>query len=264
MAGSVLDREWVLGDGVPGLAVPQVFGVGGLLYPNEMAALSWNFNVLLLLSSGEYDPDDPYALYDPNDPSTAQSEGKCSFLQPWYCSSIHSFFEIRTPDAEVVTPPDAIRGGGRRGVAAAGSARIPGRPATPDPSVPSEPTRTVDPQIFRPVLPGTRSPILPTARSSRRPTPPTGPTSETGTTSEPAATRASADAISCGTTKRAEAACLRAAGFRGSRARTPRQARPRWLVRNAAGAVRLAEVPIGETRTASRPSSAGAIARGTP
>lgn len=162
MDGSLLTQDWMLGDGFPGLVVPQLVGDGGTLFQNETSALSWNFLTLLILLSGEYDPDDPYAHYDPSDPSTAQSEGKCSFLQPMYCSSIHAFFEIRLPELESATTLGAIRPGGRHAVSDPASARVPGRPATPDASTPWDPTRTVNPQIFREVsIPGTRSPILP-------------------------------------------------------------------------------------------------------
>jgi hypothetical protein len=139
MAGSVLMQGWMLGD-------------GGLQFPNEMAVLSWNFQTVLVLWSGEYDPDDPYALHDPSDPATAQSERKCSFLQPQYCSSVQGLFDVQPPEPHISTTLAAIRDSGRRS---------PGRPATPDRSAPSEPTRTVNAQIGRVPIPGTRSPVLP-------------------------------------------------------------------------------------------------------
>ena len=81
MDGSVLTQDQ-LGEGVPGFVVPQSFGAGGAQFPKEMAVLSRNFQTILVLWSGEYDPDDRYALHDPSDPSTSESEGKCSFAQP--------------------------------------------------------------------------------------------------------------------------------------------------------------------------------------
>lgn len=149
MRGSVLAQAWVLGD-------------GGLQFPNEMAVSSWNFLMVILAGSDDFDPDDPYALHDPSDPSTAESEGKCSFVQPQYCSSVQAFFDVRPAEPEFVTSLGGLRGGGRRGVPAAVPARrLPLRPTAADPSALPETTRTVDPQTWLVHLPGARSPVLP-------------------------------------------------------------------------------------------------------
>ena len=149
MDGSVLIQTRLLAD-------------GSLQFPNEMAASSWNFVMFLLAGSEDFDPDDPYALHDPSDPSTAESEGKCSFLQPQYCSSIQAFFDVRPPQPEFANSLGGLRGGGRRGVPAGVPAqRLPLRPAAPDPSALPETTRTVDPQMWLVQIPGARSPVLP-------------------------------------------------------------------------------------------------------
>jgi hypothetical protein len=70
-----------------------------------MAALSFNLQLLLVAFSSratgaatsernEFDPSNPYALFDPDDPTTAEFRGKCSFLQPQFCSAVQSFFDI--------------------------------------------------------------------------------------------------------------------------------------------------------------------------
>lgn len=76
-------------------------------FPNEMAALSWNFLlVLVAFSSGDpgdpgaFDPSNPYAYHDPNDPSSADAAGRCSFLQPQYCSSVQALFDIAGAPAQ--------------------------------------------------------------------------------------------------------------------------------------------------------------------
>ncbi|MEB2344737.1 MAG: hypothetical protein OZ948_08355 [Deltaproteobacteria bacterium] len=85
-------------------SVPPSGPIGGP-FPNEMAATSYNFQMLLVAFSsgtgrpgrdpGAFDPNDPYALFDPYDLSTWSSAGQCSFLQPMYCSAIRAFFELR-------------------------------------------------------------------------------------------------------------------------------------------------------------------------
>jgi len=107
----VLMQSWVRFEGAYTAAYPQPGSVGfvraevldpvtGRVFANEMTALSWNFLMLLVAhsSGGEgpdrLDPDDPYAHYDPSDPSTLPDRGQCSFAQPQYCSSIQSFFDV--------------------------------------------------------------------------------------------------------------------------------------------------------------------------
>lgn len=71
---------------------------GGLYLPyptnqfqSEMAALSWNYMMLLIayqtpIDPGNPAPDEP----DPNDPMSTQPQ-QCSFAQPQYCASVIDF-----------------------------------------------------------------------------------------------------------------------------------------------------------------------------
>jgi hypothetical protein len=57
-------------------------------FPDEMAALSWNFQLLLMVLStggGQVDPQDPYA------------PARCSFVRPELCSSVAAFYRVITP-----------------------------------------------------------------------------------------------------------------------------------------------------------------------
>jgi hypothetical protein len=89
-----------------GLVIPAQFGPSaGQQFASEMAALSWNAAMLLVINSSraagattseknEFDPSDAFAFFDPDDPTTIDSLGKCSFLQPQYCSAMQSFMDI--------------------------------------------------------------------------------------------------------------------------------------------------------------------------
>jgi hypothetical protein len=103
-------RGFLLPGGVPVPTPPQ--------FADELSALSFNMQLLLVAFSsgttgapgdpGAFDPSNPYAQYDPNDPATAGARGQCSFLQPQYCSSIQSFYDI------VGQPPQSPVAGGNR------------------------------------------------------------------------------------------------------------------------------------------------------
>jgi hypothetical protein len=91
---------------IGGLVIPAQFGASaGQQFASEMAALSFNMQLLLVAFSSredgattsekdEFDPANPYAAFDPADPSTFAFEGQCSFAQPQYCSSVQSFMDI--------------------------------------------------------------------------------------------------------------------------------------------------------------------------
>lgn len=75
---------------------------GGDAFTSEMAALSWNFVMMLVAMSqpapGEplgdehFDPDDPYGTDGP----------RCSFATPQYCSSVQAFFEAPEPEGALL------------------------------------------------------------------------------------------------------------------------------------------------------------------
>lgn len=155
MDGSVLTRDGVLGDGVPGLALPSGFGNGSFPLPNETSALSWNLQTLLVLWSGDFDPEDPYALFDPSDPATSLDEGKCSFRQPQSCSVVQALFGVGSPPPHrpaVVRRPAL---GSVRGAAAASASGVRGVPVAPPSRSPAwEIPPRVDPQLpLRPSVP---------------------------------------------------------------------------------------------------------------
>jgi hypothetical protein len=83
-----------------------------------MAAVSFNLQLLLIAFSAkgtgakdEFDPSNPFAKYDPDDPSTYPFQGQCSFLRPQYCSAIQSVFDIvETPDGFVFQPGTPLPG----------------------------------------------------------------------------------------------------------------------------------------------------------
>ncbi|MEB2345437.1 MAG: hypothetical protein OZ948_11915 [Deltaproteobacteria bacterium] len=89
-----------------GLVIPPQFGASaGQQFASEMAALSFNYQLLLVAFSSaedgattsekdEFDPANPYAYFDPANPATAAFEGQCSFIQPQYCSAIQSLYDI--------------------------------------------------------------------------------------------------------------------------------------------------------------------------
>jgi len=106
---------------IDGLVLPPEFGASaGQQFVSEMAALSYNLMLTLVAFSSrnagattsernEFDPDNPYAYYDPNDPNTFENRGKCSFLQPQYCSAVQSFYDITGVQR------NTVRAGGNRG-----------------------------------------------------------------------------------------------------------------------------------------------------
>jgi hypothetical protein len=106
---------------ITGLVLPAQFGASaGQQFASEMAALSFNLQLVLVAFSSreagattsekdEFDPGNPYALFDPADPTTFDDRGQCSFLQPQYCSSVQSFFDITGVQR------NTVRAGGNRG-----------------------------------------------------------------------------------------------------------------------------------------------------
>ncbi len=95
------------------LANPQQFA-------SEMAAYSYNYQMLLVAFSqrasgattaerNEFDPTNPYAVYDSTDPSTIDNRGKCSILQPQFCSSVRSLFDLSGAQR------NSVRAGGNEG-----------------------------------------------------------------------------------------------------------------------------------------------------
>lgn len=84
---------------IAGLVIPAEFGdSAGQPFANEMAAASFNLQLLLVVLSGasgdpepdQFDPTDPYAAYDPEDPGSAGNQGRCSFLQPQHCRAVRA------------------------------------------------------------------------------------------------------------------------------------------------------------------------------
>ena len=106
---------------ITNLVIPGAFGdSAGQQLSSEMAALSFNLQLLLVafssMESGaltpekdEFDPANPFAFYDPDDPSTERFRGQCSFMQPQYCSAIQSVFDITGVHR------NTVRAGGHRG-----------------------------------------------------------------------------------------------------------------------------------------------------
>lgn len=70
----------------------------GVYYPDpslpfatEIAAMSWNFMMLLIMQQTPVDPGNPGpGEPDPNEPMSTQP-GQCSFVQPQYCASVIAF-----------------------------------------------------------------------------------------------------------------------------------------------------------------------------
>lgn len=84
-----------------GTSARLVHPYSGRPFPSEMAALSWNFLAMLAAMStggeaepGRFDPANPYAHYDPNDPRSHAAQGQCSFAQPQYCSMVQALFDV--------------------------------------------------------------------------------------------------------------------------------------------------------------------------
>ncbi|MEB2344366.1 MAG: hypothetical protein OZ948_06490 [Deltaproteobacteria bacterium] len=91
---------------IGGLVIPAEFGASaGQPFANEVAALSFNLQLLPVVLSAsadvpeldQFDPADPYAYYDENDPETAGDRGRCSFLQPQHCRAVRT---VLAPEAD--------------------------------------------------------------------------------------------------------------------------------------------------------------------
>ena len=105
-----------------GLVIPAQFGASaGQQFHSEMAAASFNFLMILVGNSSraagattsernEFDPDNPFARWDPNDPTTDAFQGKCSFVQAQYCSAVQTFFDISGQQR------NSVRAGGNSGL----------------------------------------------------------------------------------------------------------------------------------------------------
>jgi hypothetical protein len=111
-------RGWPLGEGVSGRV-----DLRDVEFPNERAVLGWNlFEVLVRASTGPdpasvalpqyFDPDLPYAAYDPSDPATVVFDRKCSLAQPQFCALVQAVFGIASPPTADGLPTGPIRGGG--------------------------------------------------------------------------------------------------------------------------------------------------------
>lgn len=86
------------------LVLPSAFPVsGGQQFVNEMAALSFNFQLVLAAFSGNGSPSNEPAAFDPDNPFSTTT-GQCSLLQPQFCSSVQAFFSLQ--DARLRALPD--------------------------------------------------------------------------------------------------------------------------------------------------------------
>ncbi len=106
---------------IGGLVIPPEFmASAGQQFVSEMAALSFNYQLLLVAFSSraggastsernEFDSDNPFAFYDPADPSSEPFRGKCSLLQPQFCSSVQSIYDITGQSR------NSVRAGGNAG-----------------------------------------------------------------------------------------------------------------------------------------------------
>lgn len=107
-----------LGDGLPVLVDLRDVG-----FPNEQVAIGWNLVEFLVRSSTgpdpaaaslpqHFDPERPYAAYEPSDPTTLGFAGQCSLAQPQFCARVQALFGISSPSTGARDP---IRSGGSRG-----------------------------------------------------------------------------------------------------------------------------------------------------
>ncbi|MCL4685287.1 hypothetical protein KJ059_11120 [Myxococcota bacterium] len=106
---------------IAGLTIPPEFlASAGQQFVSEMAALSFNYQMLLVAFSSrardaltsennEFDFSNPFAFFDPSDPTTEPNRGKCSFLQPQFCSAIGSLYDITGAHR------NSVRAGGNEG-----------------------------------------------------------------------------------------------------------------------------------------------------
>ncbi len=93
------------------LVIPTDFSVSaGQQFASELAAISFNFQMLLVaLSRGDGSASNAPAEFDP-DAQFSMSPGQCSFVQPQFCSSIQALFTTQEgrlqslPDDPFVTP----------------------------------------------------------------------------------------------------------------------------------------------------------------
>ncbi len=100
------------------LVIPAAFGASaGQQFASEMAALSFNLQIVVTAFSlraagattsenNEFDPDAPFAAFDPTDPSTDAFRGKCSFAQPQFCTAIQALLGL------VGSQRNSVRAGG--------------------------------------------------------------------------------------------------------------------------------------------------------
>ena len=85
---------------------------GGVYYPylstepvprREMAALSWNFMMMLITHQAPVDPENPAPDEpDPDDPMSTQPQ-QCSFAQPQFCASVIQFLPEPGAGARTLT-----------------------------------------------------------------------------------------------------------------------------------------------------------------
>lgn len=89
-----------------GLVIPAEFGASaGRPFASEMAALSFNLQMILVALSAASDPpaldeldrNRPFAFYDPNQPDTFEDRGRCSYAQPQHCRVMRA---IVVPEAD--------------------------------------------------------------------------------------------------------------------------------------------------------------------
>ncbi len=84
---------------------------GGNTFLDEMAALSFNFQNLLVAFSAPVAPKgEPSGSsdYDPTDPFS-RAPSQCSFAQPQYCASVSAFFSLATTAQPLDDDPDGSR-----------------------------------------------------------------------------------------------------------------------------------------------------------
>lgn len=87
---------------------PYGLAWGGNLFATEMAALSFNYQNLLVAFSGPAAPiGQPVGSpdFDPADPFS-RAPRQCSYVQPQYCASVRAFFSLATTTQSLDDDPD--------------------------------------------------------------------------------------------------------------------------------------------------------------